>query len=247
MLKAIVIEGINAQISTVVSSALSEFPEINSFGNANSVSEGKKLIRDTDPDIVFLDLELPDGNGLDVLRDTLGFRFQPILISDTSSHFLRAAKFGIADYVRKELCTEKVRKALVRALMKSDPDGIQELFSRHFRKNVTDPLDLVAIPSLSGTRFLYAAGIKYAWRDEGISNVVMANGEGVETEISLKSILRRLGHTRFFRLQSENIFNREYVRRFSTGDTPEIVLEGGISLEVHPSEVPRLEKFLWNL
>ncbi len=87
---------------------------------AHTAGEGVRLVRDEMPDVVFLDLKLPDGNGLDVLREikSIADEIEVVLMTayaDVDSA-VRAMKDGATDYLTKPVNLEQLRLIVAKAL-----------------------------------------------------------------------------------------------------------------------------------
>ena len=91
-------------------------PEISSISTASSVSEGKKSIEQFKPDIVFLDIELNNGTGFDLLNQLESYNFQLIFVTAFEKYALNAFKFSAIDFIHKPIETNAVVNALQKAM-----------------------------------------------------------------------------------------------------------------------------------
>jgi len=105
------------------------FPAITLCGVADSVTEALPLVPALDPDILFLDVELPDGTGFDFLRHYPATEAQVILITAFDHYALKAIKASVIDYVLKPVSemefTAAVKKAMNRC--RHEPAAIDDL------------------------------------------------------------------------------------------------------------------------
>ncbi len=95
-----------------------DFPEIEVIGEAASVSEGVKLLRKINPDILFLDIELTDGTGFDLLNKT-EYSGKVIFVTAYDSYAIRAFEINALDYLLKPISENRLREAIGR-INKSD-------------------------------------------------------------------------------------------------------------------------------
>ena len=92
-----------------------QHPAVHIFGHAYSIEEAVTLIADREPDLVFLDIQLPDGLGFDLLAKIGKPSFEVIFITAYDKYALSAIKFGALDYLLKPIATEELEEALQKA------------------------------------------------------------------------------------------------------------------------------------
>jgi len=95
-----------------------QHPEINILGNAFSVEEGVRFIEKYQPDLLFLDIEMPDGTGFDLLRKVKRLNFQVVFITAYNNYAQTAIRFEALDYLVKPVNPNELKDALWRAKFK---------------------------------------------------------------------------------------------------------------------------------
>ncbi|MDO9615338.1 MAG: response regulator, partial [Bacteroidota bacterium] len=90
------------------------FPEIKILGEADSVASGIKLIDEVDPDLVFLDIEMPDGTGFRLLEQISEVDFKVVFTTSYSDYAITAFKYSAFDYIVKPVLIENVRSTINR-------------------------------------------------------------------------------------------------------------------------------------
>ena len=103
MLRAIVIDDnreIRKKNCTLIKA---NCPNITIIGQADSVESGIEIIRQLSPDIVFLDIEMPDGTGFDLLQKLSPITFKTIFITGYEDFAIKAFRFSAIDYLLKPL------------------------------------------------------------------------------------------------------------------------------------------------
>lgn len=150
--KAVIIDD-NDHSRHIISRLLQEsFPGISIAGQAGTVADAVALLSETIPDIIFLDVELPDGSGFDILRHYPSLPAQVILVTAFDHYALKAIKASVIDYVLKPVSdrefTDAVQKALVRCRDKDrQANDFSDLLSR-FHNQLT--IRKIKIPTLNG-------------------------------------------------------------------------------------------------
>jgi two-component system LytT family response regulator len=117
MIRAVIIDD-EQPAREVIDNYLREYcPDVEVVAKASSVSTGYNAIRKTSPDLVFLDIEMPDGKGFDLLNRFESIDFKIIFVTAYSEYAIRAFRFSAVDYLLKPLkidelidAVDKVRK-----------------------------------------------------------------------------------------------------------------------------------------
>ena len=78
-------------------------PDVELVGEANSVDVAVLLIQKTNPDLVFLDIEMPKANGFKLLEHFKDFRFEVIFVTAYGDYAIKAIRFSAADYILKPI------------------------------------------------------------------------------------------------------------------------------------------------
>ena len=115
-MKAIIIDDEQHSHDRLISLLNTLYPEIQVEHSAFSVKEGLATINTYLPDLVFLDIELPDGLGFDVLDAIKPLPFQLIFITAHNEYAIRAIRAGALDYLLKPVDPEELKVAVDRAL-----------------------------------------------------------------------------------------------------------------------------------
>ena len=112
MIKAILIDDIPQALDLLRKDLQDHCPEIEIIGEAKSVVEGSKLLRSTVPDVVFLDIELQDGSGFDILEILGDISFKIIFTTASDAHAIKAFRFSAIDYLLKPIDPEELKQAV---------------------------------------------------------------------------------------------------------------------------------------
>jgi len=112
MIKAVIIDDEPRNIK-LMKNMLSEFcPQVHLIGEANNANDGKSLIRQSKPDLVFLDIEMPYGNGFDLINDLMPVDFEVIFVTAFDKYMLQALKYSALDYLLKPVQKEDLASAI---------------------------------------------------------------------------------------------------------------------------------------
>jgi two-component system LytT family response regulator len=103
MIKTVLIDDESGARETLRHQLAKYLPQVSIVGEADSVESGIRLIKLQEPDLVFLDIEMPLGSGFDILDATKHLKFQVIFITAFNQYALQAFKFSAAAYLMKPL------------------------------------------------------------------------------------------------------------------------------------------------
>ena len=126
MIKAVLIDD-NAFIATVLKDTLTEnHPDITILGTAKNGTEGIALIKQHQPDLVFLDIEMPDMTGFEMLSNLASINFQTIFTTAHSHYAIKAFRFNALDYLVKPVNKDELAEAIGRFKNNYNPSETQE-------------------------------------------------------------------------------------------------------------------------
>jgi two-component system, LytTR family, response regulator len=191
---------------------LAQFPEIQVVGEADSASKALASIREFEPDLIFLDIQMPGESGFDFL-ERAGGGFRTIFVTAFDEFALRAFEVNALDYLLKPVSLNRLGAA-VRRLSATDI----RLNSRVTALNYSDYLFL---KQKSSACFLKVHDIKYVLADGSYTHVVGADGRTWTLLQPIKHWEERLPRDRFARIHRRCMVNLDFVERVEDGIYPE--------------------------
>ena len=110
-------------------------PEIDIIGEADGVMEGVKLLAKQTPDILFLDIQMPDGDGFDLLEMLPTKPFKTIFTTASDEHALKAFRFSAVDYLLKPINPDDLKVAIQKAKDSKDSPQSLEILQENIDKS----------------------------------------------------------------------------------------------------------------
>lgn len=208
-------------------------PDIEVEGSAFSVAEALQKIEYHLFDLVFLDIQLPDGNAFDLLEKVSDRNFQVIFITGHDQYALTAFRFGALDYLMKPIVEEELENAIYRAkekmgsgIPKEQYQILLDMLQQFTAKKLPSRL---AIPTSEGIHLML------------VENIIRFRGAGRYTEVvsvgSQKNILssKNLGeyakqfelYSQFVRVHKSHIVNLHFVDTYVKTDGGYLILKSG--------------------
>lgn len=137
----------------IISILLSKFfPEIDIAGQAEDIRSGIELIRNIQPDIIFLDIEMPDGNAFDLISGCPEEAGNIILVTGHDHYAIRAIKTDVLDYLLKPVDKKEFVTAVRKALDRKKKDQYNTSFFPALLEEVRKQSKIrkTRIPTLQG-------------------------------------------------------------------------------------------------
>ena len=199
-------------------------------GEAASVKEAKELISQCHPKLVFLDVEMRDGTGFDLLKQLGKIDFKIIFVTAHAHYAIRAIKFSAIDYLLKPLDAIELKLAVDKA--------IGEAYNNHHmhNKGLLDNIDAganqkLAVPIKDGLVFLPLNEIIRLEAD-GTYTYIFVHGEKYTASKNIKEYEDILVEKHFFRSHKSHLVNLNHVEKFSRVDGYFVLMSDGSRAEV---------------
>lgn len=247
MKKAIIIDDENRTRDLIAKMINSFGLDIEAIPAAESVASGIKAIEDHHPDIVFLDIKLPDGTGFDLLKALPEKNFEVIFITAHEEFAIKAIKFSALDYILKPVDPEELKEAVVRALESvgaKKEDSQFEALQLNIQPNQKRKLVLKTQESV---HIVELDNIIRCEADRNYTSFYLAEGKKILVSKTLKDYETLLSSHNFLRVQQSHLINLDYVDRYDKGNGGSVVMKDGSEVPLSPAKRDIFFKILENL
>ncbi len=199
-------------------------------GACGTVHDAIVLMHTTKPDLLFLDIGLPDGTGFDILEQ-IPNHSKVIFLTAYHEYAIQAFRYGAIDYLLKPFNPDELRDALQRVISAQPLLQEQIAITLHsFRKK--KPLDYIALRSQQhGVQIVELKNICYLQGDNGYTTVFLNDGKKMVTTKTLKDYEELLSGTSFHRTHQSYLVNELYIGRYHPKDSL-IYLKDGTQIPV---------------
>jgi two-component system, LytTR family, response regulator len=226
-----------------ISSIIREYcPQLEIIGTAASANEGVKIILERQPELVFLDVEMPYGSGFDLLARFPEKTFDVIFITAFNHYAIKAIKFSAVDYMLKPInineFIEAVEKVLHKRLSISNRNTNYSALLENLRSPVPSKL---AIPTSDGMEYLKTDEIIRIEADRSYSWFFLKDKRKILVSKNLKEYQELLSDRHFFRPHNSHLINLEHVKKYIRHEGGAIEMDDGYQV---PLSKPRREFFL---
>lgn len=230
VLRAIIIDD-EADSISLTQSILASIKSVEVVATCLSAVEGYESILRLQPDLLFLDVEMPDEDGFDLLRRFKGPKFKVIFVSGYGHYALRAIKFSAVDYILKPVDADELFEAVkkVEAIIGKNDDRIGHLNSldkeaAHFNKVIVSSQKGFETIELSNVQSIESRPGNYAV-------FTLLDGSQTLATKALNYYEELFGKAAFFRIHRSILVNLSQVKGYDASSA-EVVMSNGMRLEV---------------
>jgi two-component system LytT family response regulator len=211
-------------------------PQVEVIGEAHNAKEAIPLLHELQPQLVFLDVEMPFGNAFDVLDHCKDIYFETIFVTAYSEYSLRALNQSASYYLLKPISIEELIVAVNKVqshILNNEISARNKVLLENFRESQPEKRQVI-LPTLEGFEVVK------------MENIVRLQGNGNFTDIYLKDktkkmVCRFLKHFEeilpppFIRIHKSHIINVDYVQSYHKNSGGYVVLEDGNEIEISPA------------
>ena len=225
MLKAIIIDDEAAALKTLELLLSSYCPNVSIVGKGSSVAQGFELISNHNPDVVFLDIEMPQANGFELLEQLPDLNFEVIFITAYNQFAVKAFKYSAIDYILKPIDIEELVKAVdkVSELRKTKVSP-RERYNALFR-NIEQVLPQKLVIPLKGEyKYIDLSNVVKLEIQQRNYSFTMLDGATVQCPISDLDIENNLCQKGFVTIEKGILINLNMVERLDKKGSGTITL-----------------------
>ncbi|NBQ48317.1 MAG: DNA-binding response regulator [Sphingobacteriia bacterium] len=209
-------------------------PELDIVGLAGNVSEAEKLIRELKPELVFLDISMPDGSGFDLLEKVSGQKFELIFATASDQHAIRAIKFSACDYLLKPIDMDELKLAVEKVVQKKQSvpnmENLQFLI-QHLRR-ADDNFQKITLPTGNAYEIVNVKDIVRCEADGSYTTFYLSDKRKLMISAGLKHYEELLPENDFIRVHHHHLINMQHVLRFLKEDGGYAVMSDGSKIEI---------------
>ena len=218
-----------------ITSIIREYcPGLEVKGKAHNMKEGVQLINEIKPELVFLDVEMPNGTGFDLLTHFPEKDFDVIFITAFNHYAIKAIKFSAVDYILKPININEFIESVNKVVYKrttSPFSGSENLDALLENIRTLQPTRLV-IPTSDGREYLNPKDIIRIEADRSYSWFFISDKRKILVSKHLKEFQEILNDRNFFRPHNSHLINLDFVKKYIRHDGGYIEMTDGSKIPI---------------
>jgi len=246
-MKAIIIDDEPNAVDLLALRLAQIYPQIEVVAACTSSIKGVAAIREYHPDLVFLDIEMPQMNGFQVLEAVEDIPFSLVFVTAYDKFALKAFRYSAVDYLLKPIDTQELRQAIdkVEKQRKTSKEQVSHL--RQQLSNIPKGFpEKIALPYQNGVTFVHLQEVVYCESDDSYTKFYLSDGQMYLVTKPLKEIQEILEGREFLRIHRQYLINLNHIKKFVKGEGAYVIMANGQSIPVSRLHKERLiEHFGW--
>ncbi len=226
-------------------------PDIKIIGEADSVVSGVEALIKLDPQVVFLDIQLGDGTGFDILEQVAQQKGKSssniVFITAHEQYAIKAFRFSALDFLLKPVDPdelEKVIEKIKKALDKNDYSHI-DLLLENIRKKV-DNFKRIALSTADGIHLFEISDIIRCESEDNYTKFYVKNSKPILISKTLKEYEELLAEHGFERIHQSHLINLSFLKSYIKKDGGYVVMSDNSNLPVSQRKKDRLQELIKN-
>ena len=232
-MRALVIDNEKEILKSIVSLIAAFCPEIVEIGEADSVESGIARVKEFKPDILFLDVELGDGTGMDLLSKLGSIEFAVIFITAHNKYAVDAFRFSAIDFLLKPIDPEELIRSVQRAKSRKNMLIDEQLrILKDFISNSNNAERKIVLRDSSSIYFVSISEIIRCESDGAYTTFKLKNDKDIVVSKGLKGYDEALEQYGFIRTHQSHLVNISKIKRFDKAEGGRLVMDNGDEVPV---------------
>lgn len=235
-IKSVIVEDETAAREVLKNYLQKYCPQIEVIGEAQNFKEAVPLLHELQPQLVFLDVEMPFGNAFDVLEACKDLQFETIFVTAFSEYSLKALNQSAAYYLLKPISIEELITAVNKVqqhILNHEIFNRNKIIVENFRETKPEKQQVI-LPTLEGFEVVKMEEIVRLRGNGNFTDLYLANGQKKMVCRFLKHFTEILPFP-FVRVHKSHIINVNSVKSYHKGTGGYVTLEDGSEIEISPS------------
>jgi two-component system, LytTR family, response regulator len=191
--------------------------DVEIVAQCNAARTAYQSIHKLKPDLIFLDIEMPNGNGFDLLKMFKSIEFKVVFVTAYSEYAIQAFRFSATDYLLKPIkvdeLTEAIRKVKQDIELKRGDENIKRLLKRFSQSDQAS--NQVVIPDRNGFTVINTDNLIYCEADGYCTHFFLTGSEKVTSSRNLKYYEEMLASQRFLRVHNSYLVNLSHIKSYT--------------------------------
>jgi two-component system, LytTR family, response regulator len=247
MLKAILIDDEPDNIKLLALQLRLYCPSVEVIAECSKSEEGLLKINELNPDLVFLDIEMPRMNGFELLEKVNNINFALVFVTAYDKFAVKAFKYSAVDYLLKPIDTKELQEAIkkIENNQRTEPKQVEHLKQQFKNSHISQP-DKIALPYQNGVTFVAIADIVYCEADDNYTKFVIRDGQSYLVSKTMRDIQEILEEREFLRVHRQFIINLNLIKKYVKGEGNYVIMLNEKNIPIARNQKEKLvQRFGW--
>ncbi len=234
MIRTVIIEDEKKSREVLISLVEKNCPELQLVGSAESVEQAVELIRKEKPELVFIDIQLADGTGFDILQQVQGINFDLVFATAFDQYAIKAIKYSAIDYLLKPIDGEELKLAVKKIFEKrNNSSNVENLkFLINNLKRSDDDFSRITLPTGNAYEIVNIKDIIRCEASESYTYFFLTGNRKFLVTSGLKHYEDILPSEVFIRVHHHHLVNMDHVIRYLKVDGGYAVMSDDSKIEI---------------
>jgi two-component system LytT family response regulator len=220
---------------------------IETFPVGENVVSGLKAIQEIKPDIVFLDIQMPDGTGFDMLKMIPQKNFEVIFITAHEEFAIKAIKFSALDYILKPIDPEELKKSIEKAIESIDHKREESQYDALQQNIQPSQKRRLVLKTQESVHVIDLDKIIRCEADRNYTSFYLVDHKKILVSKTLKDYETLLTGHNFLRVQQSHLVNLDFVDRYDKANGGTVIMKDGSEVPISPAKRDIFFRILENL
>lgn len=227
MIKAILIDDIEQARITLKKDLETYAPDVEVIAEAGGVVDGARLLKSMKPDVVFLDIQMQDGSGFDLLDILPNIPFRIIFITASDAYAIKAFRYAAIDYLLKPVDPDELKAALDKLRTGQMNENEKYKLLNEALKDGQKPHSRLALHTQEKIHVVDIADIVRCESNVNYTEFFFANNTKLLVTKTLKEFEDLLEDHGFFRVHQSHLVNTKFIKEFIKTDGGSLRMSNG--------------------
>jgi two-component system LytT family response regulator len=210
-------------------------PEVEIVATCSSAADAISKLEEAKPDLIFLDVRMPGGSGIDMLAELSEIDFEVIFVTAHDEYMLQALQFSAVDYLMKPVDEDRLKEAVQRVeeRLKGKRNSRQGETLLHNINKVGYPLEMrLCLPTQKGFTIVKLEEIIYCEAQRSYTIFRLVNNKSIIISKPLFDYDKLLADTIFLRVHKSFLINLMHIKEYMRGEGGTVVMSDGMEVEI---------------
>lgn len=204
--------------------------ELEIIAEASNIEDAFEVIQKKEPEVVFLDIEMPKGNGFKLLEKFEKLPFKVIFTTAYDEFALKAIKYSALDYILKPIDVEELQLAVEKVgkmPFSTSPNQVNNLVNQ-----VAGNTGRIVIPDADGMMLLEVKDIIRCESDSNYTKFFLTDGKKIMASKTLREFEDMLENEGFYRVHRSHLINIKHLNKYVKGEGGYVIMSDNSEVEV---------------